>query len=448
MAGMIALLPADPAALTLDADGAEPEDQIHLTLAFLGDDVATLDAARHAALTALVQAIAATAPGPIAAEVIGHATFRPGHEKQCAVHLAGDSPLLAPTRDIVCDGLAAILGDDLPAQHLPWIPHLTAGYGLTAADLTYTGPVVLDRITVALGGDWATFPLGPPPAPVDEHADHRHTAEADDQAGDESGDLTDDEAAAAAAAAQLAVRKQRDKTHDHHAALLAALLADFATQGLDGQAIVDLIDPDASRADQRATVAAEIARQARISGHDITWHTIARDAHTAAVMAGTAAAAHIASAGQIDVEPAASPYPDPFDPAPWVLAQQAGLAGDIVDAAAAKAKLAPPLAVADEDPLGYLLNDPAAWLLDPAEVADLIDAGAGALYYLDTQMSDSYLDAEMQFFIDLGLATTWWVCADSNACPLCLGLEARSPYTVFDTPATPHGGCRCFITIA
>jgi len=259
VAGMIALLPADPAALTLDADGAEPEDQIHLTLAFLGDDVATWDAARHAALTALVQAIAATAPGPISAEVIGHATFRPGHEKQCAVHLAGDSALLGPIRDIVCEGLAAILGDDLPAQHLPWIPHLTAGYGLTAADLSYTGPVMLDRITVALGGDWATFPLGPPPTPATEPLTET----------DDPGELADDEAAAAAAAAQLAVRKQRDKTHDRHAALLAVLLADFAKQGLDGQAIVDLIDPDASRADQRATVAAEIARQARISGHDI-----------------------------------------------------------------------------------------------------------------------------------------------------------------------------------
>jgi len=438
VAGMIALLPADPAALTLDADGAEPEDQIHLTLAFLGDDVATWDAARHAALTALVQAIAATAPGPISAEVIGHATFRPGHEKQCAVHLAGDSALLGPIRDIVCEGLAAILGDDLPAQHLPWIPHLTAGYGLTAADLSYTGPVMLDRITVALGGDWATFPLGPPPTPATEALTET----------DDPGELTDDEAAAAAAAAQLAVRKQRDKTHDRHAALLAVLLADFAKQGLDGQAIVDLIDPDASRADQRATVAAEIARQARISGHDIAWHTLARDAHTAAVMAGTAAAAHIASAGQVDVEPGESPYPDPFDPAPWVLAQQAGLAGDIVDAAAAKARLAPPPIDPDEDPLGSLLDDPAAWLLDPDEVADLIDAGAGALYYLDTQMSDAYLDAETQFFIDLGLATTWWICADSNACSICQGYEARSPYTVFDTPSTPHGGCRCFITIA
>jgi 2'-5' RNA ligase len=157
--GMIALLPADPDALAVDVEGAEAVEQIHLTLQFLGSDITGWDAHRRDGVVIAARAAAADIDGPIAARVVGHATFAPGQDAQCAVHLIGDSDVLAPLHEEITDRCAELLGDDHHPQHTPYLPHVTVGYGLDASQLTYTGPVVFDRILVKLAGVSTVIPL-------------------------------------------------------------------------------------------------------------------------------------------------------------------------------------------------------------------------------------------------------------------------------------------------
>ena len=48
----------------------------------------------------------------------------------------------------------------IPEQHDPFLPHITAGYGVPVTDLTYTGPVVFDRLRIAFAGVAADIMLG------------------------------------------------------------------------------------------------------------------------------------------------------------------------------------------------------------------------------------------------------------------------------------------------
>jgi hypothetical protein len=410
---MIALLPADPQALTVP--GGDRFDQIHLTLAYLGDDVTGWPAERADQLVTAVGALASAMPGPLSARVVGHATFAPGDaEDQCAVHLVGDCPDLAPLQRQVVDVAATVLGAELPAQHAPWIPHATAGYGLDAAALDHTGPVTLDRLVVALGSVWHELPLG---------AAATETAPAVTEA-DPDGEPTEEELAAIAAAALVAVSRQRDRTHVAAGAALMAVLAALG-DGFDVTSARLAYDPQVDPAEVRAVLAAEIARQARILGVDLDWQTAVRDAHTAAALAGAAAAAHALTQGDIPVDPDDSPLPDPFDPREWIEAQQGGMGGDLATLLARHT---------DEHPV-----------TDEAVVA-LIAGGAGALYYLDQQVSQTYLEASASLYDTVGLTEMWWNCMAEGACSTCEDYQARSPWKLFELPDVPHGGCRCWVT--
>lgn len=137
---MIALLPEDPAALTVDSKSALPASQIHLTLVYLGDDVTAWQEDRVELLIRDVATAVADISDAIPARVMGHATFNPdggpdGGRNPCDVYLVGDSGLLTPLRDLMGAVSEARLGVDYPEQHEPWIPHMTVavrkdiGYG-------------------------------------------------------------------------------------------------------------------------------------------------------------------------------------------------------------------------------------------------------------------------------------------------------------------------------
>jgi hypothetical protein len=154
--GMVALVPSEDSAklLTLPTPGGEPLDELHLTLTYLGDDVTTMSDADKRAVVAAAEKAAETIP-PVSARVFAHATFNPdGHEdrKPCAVYLVGGTDELDNLRREF-DRFAS------EEQHQPYIPHVTAGYGLTAADLSFTGPVTFDAIRVALGDANIIIPL-------------------------------------------------------------------------------------------------------------------------------------------------------------------------------------------------------------------------------------------------------------------------------------------------
>lgn len=232
--------------------------------------------------------------------------------------------------------------------------------------------------------------------------------------------------AGATAALLAAVHRQRKRTHQTAAVALAAVLALLAA-GINLDSLRDAVDPEGSRDVRRAQAAAELRRQATVLGLMTTWRQAVRDAHTDAVLSGTAAGAHYLSGGQIPPEPDTALLPDLFDPEPWIEQQFAGLGGDIAR-------------VLGPDSTQTALDD-----LDAA-LADVMDAGAGADYYLDQQLGNAWLDATTAIYRDLGVELVdWQTMSDERVCERCIGYAAGSPYPVAQVPDS-HGRCRCWIT--
>jgi hypothetical protein len=180
--GMIALIPADPYPLVLAVPGGDPPEEMHLTLAYLGDDVTGWDPKLADAVRGVVQqitgavawdddmAVPADGPGqrgPLTLTVFAHSNFNPtgaGGWEPCMVYqFSGDGDLsmvealASEVQYRVKDAIGEI---NFPEQHARFEPHVTAGYGLPPDALTYVGPVVFDRIRVALGDQTTDIPLG------------------------------------------------------------------------------------------------------------------------------------------------------------------------------------------------------------------------------------------------------------------------------------------------
>jgi hypothetical protein len=159
--GMIALYPRQDDALKMAVPGGEPPQELHVTLAFLGDDVSHLDPTAFLEdLPRLLDSVTV-----ITARVMGHAIFNPdggpeGDREPCAVYLIGDTEQLPELHNDVLDLLGYHSVDfPIPAQHSPFIPHCTAGYSLPIAELSYAGDVLFDRVGLAMGGNVHFFSL-------------------------------------------------------------------------------------------------------------------------------------------------------------------------------------------------------------------------------------------------------------------------------------------------
>jgi 2'-5' RNA ligase len=159
--GMIALIPTEADVRRLAEVATEQASELHLTLLFLGD-VTSYDAATRAALVRIV-ADTVTGVDVAYANVFGAAVWNPGDADTVLVlNVGGDE--LTEVQDVVSECVAESCGDLLPAQHVPWVPHITLAYGtdapsrLTAA-LGLTGPVTFDRVRVAFGGETTDISL-------------------------------------------------------------------------------------------------------------------------------------------------------------------------------------------------------------------------------------------------------------------------------------------------
>lgn len=155
--GMIALIPRAEDIANMVVAGGTPAEEMHLTLTYLGDDVTSWDAGRLAAAAGAAGSAAAQIAA-VTARVMGHGVFNPdGYEDRqpCAVYLVGDSAVLSPLR-------AALVPFAEHEQHEPFHAHVTAGFGVPIGKLSFTGPVVFDRLRVALGPQVLDFPLGDP----------------------------------------------------------------------------------------------------------------------------------------------------------------------------------------------------------------------------------------------------------------------------------------------
>lgn len=141
---MIALVPAAADAARLAVDGYEPADVLHTTLVFLGDAAAWTPEQRDA----LEAAVGQVGLVPMTGQIWGHAAFNPAGDEPCAVYLVEAegitslrSALLGAIEESGTYGL-------VPEQHECYVPHITAGYGLDAAQLAETGAVRFDRLQI------------------------------------------------------------------------------------------------------------------------------------------------------------------------------------------------------------------------------------------------------------------------------------------------------------
>jgi hypothetical protein len=155
---LIALYPRAVDAQTLAIPGGEPLENLHLSLVDFGKDVGD---SSDVELKQRLDALTAAPTHPIEAQVFGHAVLNPdlGPSDAAVVYMVGDSTHLVSLRHQVLQ--FSEQGFQLPAQHEPWVAHITASYGLSDIFLTYTGPVIFDRIGLSWRGHIDYFPLGP-----------------------------------------------------------------------------------------------------------------------------------------------------------------------------------------------------------------------------------------------------------------------------------------------
>jgi 2'-5' RNA ligase len=154
---MVAIVPPQEVLEALAVEGGEPIDNMHFTVAYLGNR-ADLDLDRVEA------AIAAFAMGaePLSGRIGGYGVF---HNEDAQVLVAlGDFPGLAQWRVRLLDYLSDA-GIEIPSDH-DFTPHMTLAYVAEGdADVPTALPdgladITFDSFVLAYGPDWTTYPMG------------------------------------------------------------------------------------------------------------------------------------------------------------------------------------------------------------------------------------------------------------------------------------------------
>ncbi|WP_147283462.1 2'-5' RNA ligase family protein [Rhodococcus sp. AG1013] len=141
---MIALIPSQEDAARLAVDGYEPADVLHTTLVFLGDAAAWTPEQRDA----LEAAVSEVGVAPMTGQIWGHAAFNPASDEPCAVYLVEAEGITSLRSAVLGAFEEAGTYGLVPEQHECYVPHITAGYGLDAAQLTETGAIRFDRLQI------------------------------------------------------------------------------------------------------------------------------------------------------------------------------------------------------------------------------------------------------------------------------------------------------------
>ena len=153
---MIALLPSEADQARLAIEGYELPDQLHITLAYLGEAAEWPTEAQDALDTAIRE----LSPSPISGVTQGIAAFNVQSDEPCAVYLV-EAEGLSDLRDATMGVLEETPGlPQIPNTYDGFIPHITIGYGLDLAQLTQFGPITFDRIRIAFAGVNTDIPLG------------------------------------------------------------------------------------------------------------------------------------------------------------------------------------------------------------------------------------------------------------------------------------------------
>lgn len=147
---MVALYPSPDMAATLAQPGGEPAEDLHVTLAYLGDAATLEDPER------LRQAVAewAAETAPIAGTVSGTGQFTAGPEP--CTYASVDLPTLPAAREMLINGLWRT-GFQASREH-GFTPHMTLAYDARHVDLPNVS-LRFDTVTLKVAGDRTDFPL-------------------------------------------------------------------------------------------------------------------------------------------------------------------------------------------------------------------------------------------------------------------------------------------------
>jgi 2'-5' RNA ligase len=171
---MIALIPTEEDASRLFLTDGETEEQLHLTLLYLGDAVDLPDDAMASLVTELKAVVAKSKLTKFTARSFGIALWNPNSDDPAWVINVGDTEGFAGHLAVIHSTALDVterLNIEYPAQHLPWSPHICLAYDnddeTRATSFSYVmddllhaiGPVVFDRIRVAIGNDFTDVPL-------------------------------------------------------------------------------------------------------------------------------------------------------------------------------------------------------------------------------------------------------------------------------------------------
>lgn len=172
---MVALIPApeDAERLAVAHPDAEPAQELHLTLTYLGEGADWSSEQRQELTDLLRDAADSLGPVHVHGNVFGVAHWNGTSDEPAWVWNVGDDPDRpedAATLDSAHAAVTAAVASahtrpDMPPQHSPWAAHVCAAYSKDTAllpELTgRLGPVRFDRIRVAFAGDHTDIPLAP-----------------------------------------------------------------------------------------------------------------------------------------------------------------------------------------------------------------------------------------------------------------------------------------------
>lgn len=168
--GMIALMPTEAEAKRLKFPGGETAEDLHVTLFYLGPDMAVFSQDDRVSITnAVMDALSVRVPATVTGNAFGVNHWNGNGDDPCWVLGVGD----VPADDLPEDGVTlesvratvagALEGAQIPAQHTPWVPHICMAYtgdlSLAQALQKRLGPVEFDRVRVAFGGEYTDIPL-------------------------------------------------------------------------------------------------------------------------------------------------------------------------------------------------------------------------------------------------------------------------------------------------
>ena len=159
--GMVALLPTQTDAESLAVEGGEPVEDLHLTLAYLGENVMDHDSRLLREDLELLSVGLREMTG----QVLGSAVFNV--EDPCEVYLISDCEEIVDLYHEIWNSVFSYAAD-LEAgqyQHSPFIAHITARYESQGAEPIYHDEaperVTFDRLLLSWGQEQFIFPLTP-----------------------------------------------------------------------------------------------------------------------------------------------------------------------------------------------------------------------------------------------------------------------------------------------